>query len=596
MAGEVSETSRGERTRLEEVSIKGLGVIESASIEFAPGLNVITGETGAGKTMVLTALSLVLGGKADSDLIRKGSERLVVSGRFSLSEKMNPRIDALVAEHEVELDEDTLLLSRSVNSDGKSRAMLCGVTTTASVLSAFASELIDIHGQHGTLQLAKSAKQRELLDRFGGLKTEEALGDYQGRLKEYEGISNRISELKKALADREREIISLQELLSEYRKLKPNSGDFQAIDMEIRKLESVEDIRIALVTALGALEGDSGEGETNSANSSLGIARRALQSVRDKDHSIEGAAASIESAFFEAVEAASELRSFLENLEADPKRLEDLLNRRAALRAFVKRFGDGSDLDAGLDDVLKLAETAKARIQDLTGGESRIEELENEQSEIYSRLIMATKALTAIRRESAKGLDEAVTRELRELAMPKASFQCSVTEDEVLQSKGSLIPPSRFTQYGLSDVEMLFSAHSDGELLPISKAASGGELSRLMLALEVVVAATSPRGTYLFDEIDAGIGGKAALEVGRRLKRLSQSAQIIVVTHLPQVAIWADNHLRVIKDSSGSITESSVTIIDRGERESEIARMLSGLEDSEHAQEHARELLDLVKG
>ena len=193
-------------------------------------------------------------------------------------------------------------------------------------------------------------------------------------------------------------------------------------------------------------------------------------------------------------------------------------------------------------------------------------------------------------------MDEEVTRELRELAMPKASFQCSVTEDEVLQSKGSLISPSKFTQYGLSDVEMLFSAHSGGELLPISKAASGGELSRLMLALEVVVAATSPRGTYLFDEIDSGIGGKAALEVGRRLKQLSQSSQIIVVTHLPQVAIWADNHLRVLKDSSGSITESSVSIIDRGERESEIARMLSGLEDSEHAQEHARELLDLVNG
>lgn len=596
MAGGVSETSHEERTRLEEVSIKGLGVIDSASIEFAPGLNVITGETGAGKTMVLTALSLVLGGKTDADLIRKGSERLVVSGRFSLPGRTNPRIDALVTEHEVELDEGTLLLSRSVNADGKSRAMLCGVTTTASVLSTFASELIDIHGQHGTLQLAKSAKQRELLDRFGGPKIDEALKNYQDNLKKYDEISNRIADLKKALADKEREISSLQELLSEYSKLKPSVGDFQAIEMEIRKLESVEDIRIALVTALGALEGDEAEGNTIGANSSLGIARRALQSVRDKDRSIEVAAASIESALFEAVEGTSELRSFLENLEADPKRLEELLNRRAALRAFVKRFGEGSDLDAELDSVLKLAETAKARIQDLTGGESRIEELEIEQSEIFSRLIGAAKALTVIRRESAKRLDEEVTKELRELAMPKSSFNCSVTEVEVSQSKGSLTPPSKFTQYGLNEIEMLFSAHSGGELLPISKAASGGELSRLMLALEVVVAATSPRGTYLFDEIDAGIGGKTALEVGRRLKRLSQSAQIIVVTHLPQVAIWADNHLRVLKDSSGSITESSVSIIDREERESEIARMLSGLEDSEHAQEHARELLDLVKG
>ena len=596
MAGGVSETNREERTRLEEVSIKGLGVIENATIEFAPGLNVITGETGAGKTMVLTALSLVLGGKADSDLIRKGSERLVVSGRFTLPEKMNSRIGALVAEHEVELDEGTLLLSRSVNPDGKSRATLCGVTTTASVLSAFAAELIDIHGQHGTLQLAKSTKQRELLDRFGGLETAQALKDYQEKLKEYEEIYDRIADLKKALADKEREIATLQELISEYGKLKPNAGDFQAIDMEIRKLESVEDIRIALVTAIGALEGDSEQGDISGSISRLGIARKALQSARDKDRAIEEAAVSIEGAFFEAVEATNELRSFLENLEADPKRLEELLNRRAALRSFVKRFSEGSDLEAGLESVIKQAEMAKARIRDLTGGESRIDELEGELRSIFARLIEATKRLTAVRKESAKRLDQGVTKELRDLAMPKASFQCSVSEVETLHPKENLIPPSKFTQYGLNEIEMRFSAHSGGELLPISKAASGGELSRLMLALEVVVAATSPRGTYLFDEIDAGIGGKAALEVGRRLKQLSQSSQIIVVTHLPQVAIWADNHLRVSKDSSGSITESSINIIDRSERESEIARMLSGLEESEHAQEHARELLDLVNG
>jgi len=591
MVGEVSETSREGRTRLEEVSIKGLGVIDNATIEFAPGLNVITGETGAGKTMVLTALSLVLGGKTDSDLLRKGAEQLIVSGRFSASNSKSESLRSLVEEHEVELDDGSLLLARTLNSEGKSRATLCGITTTASVLASFATELIEIHGQHGTLQLSKAQRQRELLDRFGGKEIESALSSYQLALARYEEITIRIDGLRKSLADREREIGELQELLAEFAKLKPLQDELQSIDMEVRKLESVEDIRIALSTVLEAIDS-----EESGANTAIGTARRALQAIRDKDPVIDSAAANIENAYFEVTDAASELRSFLENLAADPARLEELLNRRAALRTFAKRFGTGSGLEEALSSALERAELAKARMKDLTGGESRVDELSVEQRAIFSEVVKAARALSQSRRKHASALSAEVTKELRELAMPSASFQCQVTKTLATEGDLELIPPNRLNRFGNDEIEMLFTAHVDGELLPISKAASGGELSRLMLALEVVVAATSPRGTYLFDEIDAGIGGKAALEVGKRLKRLSKSAQIIVVTHLPQVAIWGDNHLRVLKDSNGSITESSVTLVKGSERESEIARMLSGLEDSEHAQDHARELLDLVKG
>ena len=591
MVGEVSETSREGRTRLEEVSIKGLGVIDNATIEFAPGLNVITGETGAGKTMVLTALSLVLGGKTDSDLLRKGAERLVVSGRFSASNSKSEALKSLIEEHEVELDDGSLLLTRTLNSEGKSRGTLCGITTTASVLASFATELIEIHGQHGTLQLSKAQRQRELLDRFGGKEIESVLSSYQLALARYEEITIRIDGLRKSLADREREIGELQELLAAFAKLKPFQDELQSIDMEVRKLESVEDIRISLSTALGAIDS-----EENGANTAIGTARRALQAIRDKDPVIDSAAANIENAYFEVSDAASELRGFLENLAADPARLEELLNRRAALRSFAKRFGTGSGLEEALSSALERAELAKARMKDLTGGESRVDELSMEQRAIFSEVVEAARALSQSRRKHASALGTEVTKELRELAMPSASFQCKVTETLATEGDLELIPPTRLNRFGNDEIEMLFTAHADGELLPISKAASGGELSRLMLALEVVVAATSPRGTYLFDEIDAGIGGKAALEVGKRLKRLSKSAQIIVVTHLPQVAIWGDNHLRVLKDSNGSITESSVTLVKGSERESEIARMLSGLEDSEHAQDHARELLDLVKG
>lgn len=590
MVGGVSETHHLKRTRLEEVSIRGLGVIENATVEFKPGLNVITGETGAGKTMVLTALSLVLGGKTDSDLIRKGSERLVVSGRFALSDPIQPSLKSLIENNEIEPEEDELLLTRTLNSDGKSRASICGLNTTASILAQFGSALIEIHGQHGTLQLSKPQKQRELLDRFGGKNIELLLNEYQELLESFEANSNRVENLKRALLDRDKEVVVLQELLGETKKLKPEIGELSSIDTEIKRLESVEEIRLALNTLLSALDG-----EEQGARTSLGIARRTIQSVRDKDQVLDEVAVVIEEGYFALAEVSSRLHTYLEDLAADPMRLEDLLNRRAALRTYAKRFGEGANLEESLEVALKRAEAASNRMKDLSGGEGRVDELEKELRASYLKLLNVAGRLTHLRREQALKLDKEVTRELRALAMPKAHFRCEVREDLKLEANGEMLDSSKFGRFGNDEVLMRFTAHNEGELLPISKAASGGELSRLMLALEVVVAETSPMGTYLFDEIDSGIGGKAALEVGRRLKQLAEKSQIIVVTHLAQVAIWGNNHLRVLKDSDGSITESSVTNVEGGERESEIARMLSGLEGSEHAQEHARELLDLVK-
>lgn len=590
MVGGVSETHQVKRTRLEEVSIRGLGVIENATVEFKPGLNVITGETGAGKTMVLTALSLVLGGKTDSDLIRKGSERLVVSGRFALSDPIQPSLKNLIEDNEIEPEEGELLLTRTLNSDGKSRASICGLNTTASILSQFGSELIEIHGQHGTLQLSKPQKQRELLDRFGGREIESLLHAYQELLEAFDASSKRVENLKRALLDRNKEVAELQELLGETKKLKPGLGELSSIDTEIKKLESVEEIRLALNTLLNAIDG-----EEQGANTSLGIARRTIQSVRDKDQVLDEAAVVIEEGYFALAELSSRLHAYLEDLAADPMRLEELLNRRAALRTYAKRFGEGANLEESLVVALERAEAASNRMKDLSGGEGRVDELEREQRATYLKLLDASGRLTDLRRQQAEKLEKEVTRELRDLAMPKAQFRCEVRESLKLEANGVMFDSSKFGRFGNDEVVMRFTAHNEGELLPISKAASGGELSRLMLALEVVVAETSPMGTYLFDEIDSGIGGKAALEVGRRLKQLAEKAQIIVVTHLAQVAIWGNNHLRVLKDSHGSITESSVTNVEGGERESEIARMLSGLEGSEHAQEHARELLDLVK-
>ncbi len=582
----MSEATKDGRTRLEEVSIKGLGVIDSATIEFTPGLNVITGETGAGKTMVITALSLVLGGKADSDLIRKGSERLIASGRFLLPERCQPPLISLLEEHEIDVQDSEILMTRTVNVDGKSRGHISGMPTTATVLTSLASELIEIHGQHGTLQLSKPAKQRELLDRFGGARIENLLHRYQDLLAQYLDLVKRIKELEKARKDRDAEIEELSSLLADFGKLKPALDEVDELDVAISKLENVEQLRSAVGGAASALDAD----ETG-ALSILAQARRAIQAGRSKDPRIEELAARLDESFYSLSDISGELSGYLEALAADPARLEELMTRRAALRAFAKRHGSGGELVNALNQAISRAEEARQRIGDLQGGEDRIAELSKEAGKVRAGLARVAQELSLERTRSAAKLGEEVTRELQALAMPKSTFKCLV--DPIAKD---LENGGEFGSFGNDEIQMVFSAHSGGELLPIAKAASGGELSRLMLAIEVVVAATSPKGTYLFDEVDAGIGGKAALEVGKRLRKLAEHSQIIVVTHLPQVAIWADNHLRVMKDSSGSITESSISKVIAGEREIEIARMLSGLEDSEHAQEHARELLDLVKG
>ena len=583
----MSEASPSKRTILEEISIKNLGVIDTAIVELKPGLNVITGETGAGKTMVLTALALVLGGKTDTDLIRKGRDRLSVSGRFALTHPIEPSLKEFLDSHEIAVEESAVLLTRHLSSEGKSRAQISSVTHTASTLVALAEYLIEIHGQHGTLLLSKPARQRELLDRFGGSELAVLLITYRNLYEKLSESRNQIRDFKRALGDREKEISLLEELVTEINRLKPREGELEEVTQEINRLENIEGIRQALTGAMSALDDEEAGAITR-----LSQGRRSLAQLRGKDGTLENYLATLDDIFYTISDLSGSLNAYLEALSADPVRLEELQTRRAALKNLLKRFGNGSNSDNSFAEILEREKQAKVRIEDLSGGEERLIEMEKEHKVLLNEITKAAKKLSSARQEFSKALSHEVTEELHQLAMPKASFECQV---RTLPTDHEFVDED-FTANGIDEIEMVFTSHSNGELLPISKAASGGELSRLMLAIEVVVAETSPKGTYLFDEIDAGIGGKAALEVGKRLKKLAEHAQIIVVTHLPQVAIWGDHHLRVMKDETGSISESSINIISGPERESEIARMLSGLAESEHAQEHARELLDLVKG
>ena len=579
----MANSKKSGRSRLNELTIRNLGVIEEAAIEFAPGLNVLTGETGAGKTMVVTALSLIAGGKTDSDLIRLRCDRLSVAGTFSLPERPTTNLESLLSEHDPEIEDNSIILTRTITREGKSKASLSGAPTTSSTLATFANELIEIHGQHGALALTKGSRQRDLLDNFSGDRALDAISKYQVAYENFREIRRRLFDLNKSESSRFSKIQELEQLLKDDAKLQPKIGEFEDLERKIALSENVEELRINLGEVVSTLSA-----EEIGALVLIDRARKALNALSAKDERFLEQSKRADSAFFDLSDLANESATLLESFGEDLAPLDDLLTRKAALRNFAKKYGGDGDLAEQLPRALERAKAAKNEIADLSGGEERVAALKSELNDARKELLKAAKFLSDVRVEAAVRLTTAVNKEIAELAMPNARFACEVSAQDNPKDED-------FDATGINEISMKFSAHQNGELLSISKAASGGELSRLMLAIEVVAAGNSPLGTYLFDEVDSGIGGKAALEVGKRLKKLALDSQVIVVTHLPQVAIWADRHLIVNKDSSGSISESSISIATGLARESEIARMLSGVSDSEHAQEHARELLDLGK-
>ncbi len=568
-----------DRTFLEEISIRSIGVIEHSTLEISPGLTVLTGETGAGKTMILTALNLILGGKSDSSLVRKGSERLVASGSFSVPRSLQNSFE----ENGLQVEDGQLILTRTVNADGKSKATSNAIAVPSSVLAAASENLVEVHAQAANLNMTKSAKQRDLLDRFGGKALNSALMNYQSELANYHDLKSRISAMKKSIDSRDAQLVELREFAAVMGKLKLERGELQEITTEIGRLSSVEDLRLAAQSASSVIE----EEESGSLTT-LGITRKSLDSVRVKDPQIEELYQRVSEAFFLVDDARSVLASYISNLEADPARLEYLNSRKAEINALIKKYGGAQSADDELIALIERFESSKNAIADLEGGDERLKELETELVGIKKKLVTSAKSLTSIRSENAAKLSKEVSKEIQQLSMPHTSFHCQVQSADY----NALKEPD-FTALGCDEIAMLIQGHKDGPLVPLAKGASGGEMSRVMLALEVVLAATHPVGTYVFDEVDAGVGGKAAIEVGRRLHALSKHAQVIVVTHLPQVAAWADSHFVVTKNSDGSVTESNVTKVVKEDRIEEIARMLAGMESSVSAREHATELLEL---
>lgn len=559
------------RPTLNEISISGIGVIEKSNLEFGPGLTVITGETGAGKTMVLTALNLVLGGKADSALVRHGQERAIANATFQIPNEFASRFD----EKGIISEDGELILTRTVTKDGKSKAVASGSAVSASALQEISEELVMVHGQAASQTLTKSAKHLELLDLYANTNLEE----FQSSFAEAAELAKRIKAMKSAGRERERELEQLREFAAAYKKIKPQAGELQEVNDEISRLNSVEGLTSTAGQASGIIEDDESGVLTQ-----LGSARKSLEKAVTLDPSLSDISDKLNEAFFEVQDIAANLASYLSDLAADPSRLEYLQNRKAELNSFIKRHSKStsSDSNQALHELIEQAANLDSQISDLEGGDDRIAELEKELKSLQVKCVAQASEISKGRSAAASKLSKAASEEIHALSMPNTNLVVEVKSGTEF---------SELTANGFDEVNFFLQTHKDGPLVSIAKGASGGELSRVALAIEVVIAMNEEIGTYIFDEVDAGVGGKAAIEVGRRLKELSKVAQVIVVTHLPQVAAWGDTHFVVSKDESGSVSLSQVRNVSSDERIEEIARMLAGHESSESARKHAEELI-----
>ena len=569
-----------ERPRLEEMRIRALGVIEDAVVELSPGFTVVTGETGAGKTMVVTSLGLLLGGKADPALVRNGAERAVVEGRVADAEG-SPAAQRAV-EAGAELDDGALLISRTVSAEGRSRAHVGGRSVPLSLLSSLGEDLIAVHGQTDQQRLLQPARQRGALDRYAGDPVALPLVEYQTAFRRLREVTAQLEELTTRARERAQEADLLRFGLDEVAAAEPLAGEDLELAAESERLGHADALSSAANQAHAALAGEPADPDAVDAGTLLAQARRAMEAVRHHDTRLAALADRLGEVGYLLGDIAGDLAGYADDLDADPARLAAVEERRAVLAHLVRKYADAGaagGAEGGLAEVLEWAEAAAERLTELDGDDDTIGALEEEQEQLRGTVSELAAQLTAARRAAAEDFAKAVTAELTELAMPHARVSFGIT------------PAADFGPFGVDEVEVLLAPHPGAPPRPIAKGASGGELSRVMLAVEVVFAGADPVPTYLFDEVDAGVGGKAAVEVGRRLARLARTSQVIVVTHLPQVAAFADRHLVVEKTVDGTVTRSGVTTLSDVERVRELSRMLAGLEDSELGRAHAEELL-----
>ena len=568
---------------IETISIENLGVIAQAELPLGPGLTALTGETGAGKTMVLTSLKLLLGSKADPAIVRAGTQRCVVEGAFALEE--DAKCIQIAQEAGCEIEDDLLLASRVVPATGRSRAHLGGRAVPASVLGQVGSRLVSIHGQADQLRLRTAAAQRRALDAVGGSEHEQLCRQYSTCYRAWNQARQDLETWREQALAREGEIAGLRHALEQLEALDPKPGEDQALAEEAGRLENLDLLRSGAAEAASAISGDELNDDVANVIALVSVARRSLENAADHDPRLAALMPRLNEVAALTSDLAMELTDYLADLDADPDRLAWVHERREQLRRGCLEIGGLGQVFANVDELLAFGQQAAARLAQLDGPLDRETELAAEVERTGKELKTVAKHLSQARTKLAKLLSQQVSAELEGLMMRGAKLQVRLNP---LEQPGPT---------GMEEVELLLRAHPGAAALPLEKGASGGELSRIMLALEVVLAqhTATKRHTFVFDEIDAGVGGRAAVEIGRRLAALARHHQVIVVTHLAQVAAWAQTQLVVVKQvgqASNEATTTAVETVSGPERVRELARMLSGQSDSQTALRHAEELLE----
>jgi len=574
---------------LAEMRIQGLGVIDDATLELDPGLTVLTGETGAGKTMVVTGLTLLGGGRAEASRVADGARRAVVEGRFSAE----PAAVAVADEVGAEPDDDgTLIAVRTVGADGRSRAHLGGRSVPVGVLGRLAEATLAVHGQNDQLRLLRPAEQRALLDRFAGETVAEPLARYRAVRAEWVRISAELVERRDGARRLAQEADLLRHGLTEIAAVDPQPGEDRELVAHARRLAEADDLRAVASAAQAALVGAEDVPDVPAALALIGDARHRLAAAGDVELS------ALDTRLAEALallgDVGAELTGYLDRLDADPERLASVLSRQAELKALTRKYA------ADVDGVLEWAAAARERLGSLDVSDEALTALTARRDRLAVELAEHAAAVTAARTKAAARLAADTTAELAGLAMADARLLVAVMQrtagagatDTVRVGRRELVAGAD----GVDEVELRLVAHAGASPQPLHKGASGGELSRVMLALEVALAGADPVPTMVFDEVDAGVGGRAAVEIGRRLARLASSHQVIVVTHLPQVAAYADRHLVVDKSNrDGGKARSRVRTLGEDERIVELARMLAGLDHTDTGRAHAEELLEAAR-
>lgn len=582
---------------LESIDVSDIGVIVNATIAPAPGLTVITGETGAGKTMLVTGLGLLWGGRAEASRVRRGCEQARVEGVLRVEDDaLRQRLNVIVDECGAQWDDDGLVLARTISAEGRSRAYLGGRSVPAGVLARIAEHVVAVHGQDDQLRLLAPAQQRAALDKFAGSPVAACLDDYRSVYHGLKAAVKQRAEISSQADERMRRAEHLRELLREHDAVAPGEGELSALDAEARRLGSSEQWRAALSASLTALRGADDELSGRGSQGLLEEAISSLKRAREIDAEVQSSLDRLLALQTELLDTTSDVVTRLSAQDLDPRRLDFVEQRRAAIRSLLLKITRSTEADAQ-DDALRFEWICKAReeLAEIDDDAGTLSELSARIEELRARCAEAAADVSGVRLTAAATLADRVTAELQGLAMPGARLEVRVTPRPAGLGIAMTVAgvSTSADRHGVDEIQFLLAFHGDEEARPLDKGASGGERSRIMLALEVVLASVDPVPTMLFDEIDSGVGGRAAIEIGRRLAKLANHVQVLVVTHLPQVAAFGDRHYVVRADQDGQVRAATVERVEGDSRLRELARMLAGLEESDTAMEHAAELVAL---